>query len=98
MVLAVVGGLIWALAGMTFAYNVGNDSASQVILFSVHFDGDFCILAGLCLLVAESRCLYALFNHAFGVAPGVYFRLVPSGDCRSFDYRCGFYVLFRPAL
>ena len=35
MVLAVVGGLIWALAGMTFAYNVGNDSASQVILFSV---------------------------------------------------------------
>ena len=35
MVLAVVGGMIWALAGMTFAYNVGNDSASQVILFSV---------------------------------------------------------------
>lgn len=35
MVLAIVGGLIWALAGITFAYNIGNDSASQVILFSV---------------------------------------------------------------
>ena len=35
MVLAVVGGLIWALAGITFAYNVSNDSAFQVILFSV---------------------------------------------------------------
>ena len=35
MVLAIVGGMIWALAGITFAYNIGNDSASQVILFSV---------------------------------------------------------------
>ena len=35
MVLAVVAGIIWALAGMVFAINVGNDSASQVILFSI---------------------------------------------------------------
>ena len=35
MVLAIVAGIIWALAGMVFAINVGNDSASQVILFSI---------------------------------------------------------------
>ena len=35
MVLAVVAGIIWALAGMVFGINVGNDSASQVILFSI---------------------------------------------------------------
>lgn len=35
MVLAVVGGMIWALAGMTFAYDVGSDSAFQILLFSV---------------------------------------------------------------
>ena len=35
MVLAVVGGIIWAVAGLTFAYNAANDSAAQIVLFSV---------------------------------------------------------------
>lgn len=35
MVLAVVGGIIWAIAGLTFAYSAANDSSAQIVLFSV---------------------------------------------------------------
>lgn len=35
MVLAVVGGIIWAIAGLTFAYSATNDSSAQIVLFSV---------------------------------------------------------------
>ena len=55
-------------------------------------------MAGLCLLVAKSCGLYALFNHPFGATAGTHLRLVPPGDCRSFDYRCCVYVLFRQML
>ena len=35
MVLAVVGGIIGAIAGLTFAYSAANDSSAQIVLFSV---------------------------------------------------------------
>ena len=94
MILATVSGIVWAVAGMTFAYDSDGQMPSQILLVSVILSVTFaswpvyaCWLPSLGVFYLTQYCTFS-FTH------GSCFWLVATGYCYIISWNHCIYFLF----